>query len=314
MVEQKVTVIATVFNEEDSIELFLESLYAQTRVPDEIVIVDGGSNDRTVELIKKSKVKSKKYRAKVRIIVKSGNRSVGRNNAIKNASYDLIAITDAGCIPHKTWLYQLILAHNKTKADVIAGYYDAKPKTHFEEAIVPYTLVMPDNVDPKNFLPATRSMLLEKKVWEKLGGFNELLSDNEDYEFAKKLKKNNITIEFNKNAKVTWIPQSDIQGFTRMIYRFAKGDAYAGIFRPKVAFIFARYLLGIIFLAYILYSQNYSLLTILYSLFLLYLLWAIRKNKRYVPHGWYYLPLLQVVSDMAVISGTIKGIWDIQNR
>lgn len=310
--EQKVTVIATVFNEENSIESFLNSLCTQTRLPDEIVIVDGGSTDRTIELIKNFKFQISNF--KLKIIIKKGNRSVGRNTAIQNSSYDLIAITDAGCIPHRDWLHQLLLAHKKTKAPVIAGYYDAKPKTHFEEAVIPYALVMPDRLNAQTFLPATRSMMIEKKAWESLGGFDESLYDNEDYAFAQKLKKNNIAIEFNKNAKVTWIPRSNIHGFIKMIYRFAKGDAYAGIFRPKVVFIFIRYLLGLALLAYILYSKNYLLFTILYSLFLFYLLWAIFKNKHYVPHGWYYLPLLQVVSDVAVISGTIKGIWDTQNR
>ena len=43
--------ITTVYNEEDSIVEFLESLKGQTRLPSEIIIVDGGSKDRTFEMI-----------------------------------------------------------------------------------------------------------------------------------------------------------------------------------------------------------------------------------------------------------------------
>ncbi len=43
----RVSVIATVLNEAGSIDLLLDSLAGQTRPPDEVVIVDGGSSDGT---------------------------------------------------------------------------------------------------------------------------------------------------------------------------------------------------------------------------------------------------------------------------
>ncbi|MBM3707301.1 MAG: glycosyltransferase [Actinobacteria bacterium] len=46
-----VSFITTVFNEEKSVLLFLESLVSQTLMPEEIVIVDGGSDDNTLNLI-----------------------------------------------------------------------------------------------------------------------------------------------------------------------------------------------------------------------------------------------------------------------
>ncbi|MEO1443715.1 MAG: glycosyltransferase, partial [Chloroflexota bacterium] len=42
------SVIATVYNEGDAIHRLMQSLCKQTRPPDEIVIVDGGSTDNTV--------------------------------------------------------------------------------------------------------------------------------------------------------------------------------------------------------------------------------------------------------------------------
>ena len=47
----RVSVIVTVFNECASIERLLDSLAAQTRRPNEVVICDGGSRDGTAELI-----------------------------------------------------------------------------------------------------------------------------------------------------------------------------------------------------------------------------------------------------------------------
>ncbi len=47
----QVSVIVTVYNERDSIGRLLASLAEQTRLPDEVVICDGGSNDGTVDVI-----------------------------------------------------------------------------------------------------------------------------------------------------------------------------------------------------------------------------------------------------------------------
>ena len=48
----KVSVIATVLNEGPAIRRLLDSLVAQTRAPDEVVIVDGGSSDDTVSILR----------------------------------------------------------------------------------------------------------------------------------------------------------------------------------------------------------------------------------------------------------------------
>ena len=45
------SLIITVFNEEKSIVEFIESLNTQTVYPNEFIVVDGGSKDRTVQLL-----------------------------------------------------------------------------------------------------------------------------------------------------------------------------------------------------------------------------------------------------------------------
>jgi glycosyltransferase involved in cell wall biosynthesis len=47
----KTSLITTVYNEQNSISDFLKSIFEQTLLPDEIVIVDGGSKDQTVQMI-----------------------------------------------------------------------------------------------------------------------------------------------------------------------------------------------------------------------------------------------------------------------
>lgn len=103
----------------------------------------------------------------------------------------------------------------------------------------------------------------------------------------------------------------------RKIYRDAKGDAKTKIWlfsgngrashNIEVLSIFGRYIAGIILL---LLSINNLLLLYLLFLAVLYCFWAFRKvNSEY--REWstsLWDPVLQVTSDMAVMSGFIKGI------
>ena len=78
----KVSLICTLKNEEFSAKVLLDSLLSQSRLPHEIIIVDGGSIDRTVEIINSYIQKG----APIKLIIKGGaNIAQGRNIAIKNA-------------------------------------------------------------------------------------------------------------------------------------------------------------------------------------------------------------------------------------
>lgn len=303
---KKVSIICTTFNEEATIELLLSAIARQTYVPDEVIICDGNSVDETPKIIRK--FASLHPRLHIQLIVKKGNRSVGRNAAILASKADLIAITDAGCVPQQDWLEELLRKYAHTHAPVVAGYYKGVPQSNFQEAVVPYALVMPDRVNEKKFLPATRSMLLEKGVWDALGGFDEQLTLNEDYPFAKKIATAGYQIAFAKKAVVGWFPRKDITEFSTMIARFAQGDAEAKILRPKVALLFFRYMLLMISVLLILYFTNWKNAALyLLVLFVLYSIWAVQKNQKYVKKGWYWLPVLQYTADVAVMWGTIKG-------
>lgn len=308
----KVGFIATVFNEEKTIDGFLQSLLAQTKTPDEIVIIDGASTDATFSKLKAfvSLYKQKHKNVVFEVATKKGNRSVGRNEAIKRINTDLIAVSDAGCLLDKNWLLTITKPFFQNKdVDVVAGYYKAKAKTVFEKSVVPYTLVMPDRVNPKNFLPATRSMAFTKKIWKEVGGFDKKFSHNEDYVFANRLKEKNASIVFEKKAIVFWLPRKNFRSLFTMFFRFAFGDAEAGILRIKVMLIFYRYILALYLLSLYLLSERLPYLFLVVGMTLVYVLYAIYKNFRYVRtvEAFYLLPLVQLVSDIAVITGTILG-------
>lgn len=302
----KISVVVTVLNEAEMIGVLLLGLISQTYPPSEVIIVDAGSTDFTVQLIKVFQKNHPNFPLK--LVVKKGNRSVGRNFGIKLAKHNWIAITDAGCMPHADWLEKLVQKATQTKAEVVAGYYEAAPKTAFQAAVVPYMLVMPDKVNPAYFLPATRSMLIKKQAWEKVAGFNEKLVLSEDYDFAHKLERAKFKFAFTKDAKVSWWPIETLKDFYQTVSGMAEYDARARITRIKSYLIFCRY--AIFLLLAIVFFYPHWLLCVAFVVITAstYSLWAMWKNAQYLDSGWYYLPILQVVSDLAVMAGTIRGI------
>lgn len=302
----KIGFITTVLNEGRTIELLLDSIISQTKKPDEVIIVDGGSSDNTLELIKKHKINKL---LNVKVFSKSGNISKCRNFAVRKSACDIIAISDAGCVLDKNWLKHITSPFKDKVVDVVAGFYKGLPKTNFERSLVPFVLVMPDKAKV-DFLPASRSMAIRKKAFENVGGFSEKLDQGEDYDLAKRLKKRRVKIVFEKKAVVGWIPRSNIISAFKMFYKYAFGDIKAGNVRIKAIFIFIRYLFVLFSLLAARFVSTEFLITLFLLYFPIYSCWAIVKNYKYVKNlsALFYLPLIQYTSDFAVMGGTLSSL------
>jgi len=96
-----ISVIVPSFNEEANIAQCLVSLSHQTlaRTDYEIIVVDGGSTDRTCEI-------ARKY-ADMVFIQKSKKVGGARNDGAEAAKGEIVATTDADCILPPDWLEQI---------------------------------------------------------------------------------------------------------------------------------------------------------------------------------------------------------------
>lgn len=294
----QITVVITILNEQGTLPELFNALETQSRKPDEVIIVDGGSTDSSQELLANWKPKfSFKW------IVAKGNRSVGRNTGIQRSKSEIIAITDAGCRPSKDWLKYLVRPLESGLCEVVAGYYKPVSHTAFEQAASCYMLVMPESVSPESFLPATRSMALLKTTWKKVGKFPERLSHNEDYVFSNAVKKAQAKIIFVREAVVSWYPPKDWGSFLKQVGRFAYGDMESGIVRPKVLTIFLRWTLLLAILMF-----RFQLFV---ALLALYCFWAYMKNSKHVQSlsAVRILPLMQVSTDFVVMGSSLAGFW-----
>ncbi|MBI4097671.1 MAG: glycosyltransferase [Candidatus Levybacteria bacterium] len=303
----KISFITTVLNEEETIEGLLEGLKLQSKLPDEVIIVDGGSRDNTLSVI--SNFQFPISNKKIKIIQKKGNRSQGRNTAIKNSSGDIIICTDAGCIPDKDWIKNITKEFEDKEIDVVAGFY--KPKTNgiFEKCLSTYTCVMPDKIDPDNFLPSSRSIGFKKSVWDSVK-YPEWLDTCEDLYFSRELKRRGFKFAFAKNAIVYWRQKKNLlQAFFQLL-GYAIGDGRAFYIRPQVPLVYLRYFFALYFLFLSILERSLWGILILIALFLAYILWSIKKNYRYLgdKKAFIILPALQITADVAVVLGTTFGL------
>jgi glycosyltransferase involved in cell wall biosynthesis len=306
--KNKISLIVSVLNEEQTIELLLDAIVSQTLQPDQVIIVDGGSRDQTVRLAKSYSKQIAHLTVKT---LPNSSRAVARNWAIAHASYDLIAITDAGCIPQPTWLAKLFQRYQETHASIVGGYFYGLPETPLQQAIVAYTLPTPNRMQEQTFVPATRSVLLTKQAWQEAGKFNETLTTSEDFILFYRAKAIGISIALAKEALVAWLPRKKLSEFSQMIFEFAEGDIVAGVVRPKVQLLFGRYFLVTAAISWMILVRKTTMIQLIPILGLwltIYLGWAIWKNWKYAPEGRHWLPILQLIADVMIMTGSVSGM------
>ena len=225
---QGISLILTVFNEEDSIIPLLTSVSGQTHKPDEVVIVDAGSTDRTRELINNFK-KANGKKLPIRLIMERGaNIPRGRNVAIKNAKHDLIFSADAGTIFEKRWIEKLLKGFNEGCDIAVGEYVPAKPGSLAEEVI---STRFPDfsNVNSGNVIPSNRQAAYRKKVWDAVGGFPEELVRADDNVFFSIARQKGFKFYFTREAKVYWHTRARLSTCLRLAFRDSKSEGFFGI-------------------------------------------------------------------------------------
>jgi glycosyltransferase involved in cell wall biosynthesis len=311
-----ISVIATVLNEGQSMHGLMQSLLAQTRPPDEVVIVDGGSRDETAQI-----VQSYADRLPLRLLVEPGcNISRGRNVAIQAAQGDIIAATDAGVRLHPGWLQAITdpLLNDPT-CTVACGFFQADPHTVFEAAMGATVLPLAAEIDPDKFLPSSRSVAFRKSAWEAVGGYPEWLDFSEDLVFDLRLKLTGARFVFVPQALVYFRPRGSLRAFYKQYYQYARGDGKADLWRKRHAIRYATYLLAAPLLALLSLGVHpaFGLLFVPGAFYYLYTPYRrLPVILRLLPHverrdGLYaalLVPIIRVVGDLAKMIGYPAGV------
>ncbi len=310
-----VSVICTVLNEGPALQKLLDSLAGQTRPPDEIIFVDGGSTDNTTAILKDY---AAAHHLPLQVIVAPGaNISRGRNTAIQAAAGPIIASTDAGVRLHPRWLEELLQPFQAdTATAVVSGFFVPDSHTAFEVAMSATVLPALSDLNPTTFLPSSRSIAFLKSSWQAAGGYPEWLDFCEDLIFDFRLRDQAGPFAFAPQAVAYFRPRGTLRAFYKQYYQYARGDGKANLWRKRHAIRYLTYLVALpllLILAVLVSPWWLGLGLILGGLGLFYTpyrrlpaLWGqLSWGQKIQTIGW--VPVIRLTGDMAKMIGYPVG-------
>ena len=220
----EVSLIIPVLNEESSIELLVSSIQNQTRVPNEIIFVDGGSTDKTIEIIESFSSADSSFK-----LVKAGQATPGRgrNIGVENARYKWIAFTDSGIRLDPDWLDILVKVVEKNDSiDIVYGNCEVRIENFFEQCAT-FAYVSPRQFKDGEWWrgPFIASSLLRREVWESVGGFPDIRAA-EDLIFMEAVEKAGFKIDYAPRAKVIWQLRPDITSTFQKFVLYSKHNVW----------------------------------------------------------------------------------------
>ncbi|HUP28116.1 MAG TPA: glycosyltransferase [Chloroflexia bacterium] len=319
--QQPVSLIMTVRNEAHSLPRLLDSIIAQTRLPDEVVIADGGSTDGTQQI-----VRAYADRLPLRLVeVPGANISQGRNAAIREAHHSIIAATDAGVVLEHEWLEALAAPLSNEAIDVVAGFFVPEARSTFELAMGATVLPALQDIDPVRFLPSSRSVAFRKSAWQDVEGYPEWLDYCEDLVFDLNLRAAGKRFVFAPGAVAHFRPRSSLRTFFRQYYLYARGDGKADLWRKRHAARYTAYTAGPALAAWSV-RHRHSMLgkVVLLASFITGALYCRRPWARLFPKlgplplaskvsAVLLVPLIRVTGDLAKMAGYPIGVlWRIR--
>lgn len=196
-------------NNEKTLDKCLYSITSQEYPDIEIIIVDGYSRDRTIEI-------AKKYTDK--IYFDKGLLGSARQTSIEKSTGKILALFDSDIIiPHKNWLKNSVKYFN----------YSDKVSTVWPINIAPlngsltsrlyfnhWRVIIEDRIKNKRGIYGGGNSLFKKKCIEEIGGIDRLIHWGEDFDLAQKLK--------NKGYQVIFIDDPLYHNTMRSLKEFTK--------------------------------------------------------------------------------------------
>lgn len=195
---KKVSLILTTYNSEENLKRTLDSIEMQDYPLIEVVIKDGGSTDRTLDIIKTYEEVSK-YTVKWSTGQDSGIYDA-MNQGYPMASGEIIAFFNDLFLEVSvvSKMVQMIEAH----PDCVGAHADLVYAT--DEKVVRYWRMGPQKSLYLGWMPGHPTLFLKKEIYEKYGLYNPEYRIAADYEFMIRFLKD-------KNNRLAYLPETIIR-------------------------------------------------------------------------------------------------------
>jgi succinoglycan biosynthesis protein ExoA len=238
-----ISVLIPCRNEERTIEQVLEALHRQTFPAEriEVIVADGRSTDGTRDKIESF------ARAHPGLVVRwvdnpGLSAPAGLNAALRAARGETILRMDAHAIPDPDYVEQCVGALKRSGCDGVGGGIIIQPggrgvvaraiaaavANPFATGGVRYRSGgVEGEVDTVPFAAFRRD------VFRRMGGFNERVPVNEDYEFNYRVRAAGGRIFFSPAIRSRYIARGDLVALTRQYYFYGRQKAVMLSFHPK---------------------------------------------------------------------------------
>ncbi len=215
-----ISVIVAARNEENFLEKLLEILINQNYQNYEVIISNDRSTDSTQEIIEEFSKKSSIL--KFITIEKESEKFVGKKNAlneaIKISSGEILAFTDADCLPSKNWLKEINRMY-ENDVDIVAGYSPliSQKNNSFLNKIKNLERSSVFAVTAGSFFwhwgitCTARNFSYRKSIFEKVNGFSSIshIRSGDDDLMLQKISK------FSKKMKFMFSPDSFVPSYDK---------------------------------------------------------------------------------------------------
>ena len=197
-----VSLVVAVRDQAEALKRLIASIYHQSKKPDEVIFVDAGSRDETVELLRRICAENAAFRLiEARRVLPSHARNIG----VANANFDWIAFTDPSHRLEPDWLAKLIeIAHGDPETGVVFGNFDPETDSFFKQcAAIAY---LPNKTPHENGArrgPFITSSLVRSDVWHAVGGFPDL-PVAEDLIFVEEIERKAFKVKSAPKAIAHW--------------------------------------------------------------------------------------------------------------
>ncbi len=259
---RKISVIIPIYNEEKYISKCLDSIiesnYDKNKM--EVLLVDGGSVDKTVDIIKKYQKKYPFFRLfyNPKKIV-----PVAMNIGIKEATGEYIIRLDAHSSYPKDYFSKLIYWHKKLDADNVGGVVitEVKNKTLTSNAIknvlsdkLGVGSAFRSGVDEIKEVDTVPFGCYKKEVFDKIGLYDERLVRNQDIELNKRLKKNGGKIYLIPEIKCTYFARETFKDLAKNNFNNGLWNILTAYYTNSLNSLSLRHFIPLLFILSLLFS------------------------------------------------------------
>ena len=272
-----ISVLCPVLNEEKYIENVLKHFINTLPKEKEIFIIDGGSTDRTLEIVRSW---SEKY-SNIFILHNSDKYvSFALNQGIKISKGDPIIRLDAHTVYDSNYYEEILKTFKHTGADIVGGPMRAIGNTSFQKVVAYCTSsvfgIGNSKIHSENFKGETDHVYLgswRRNLFDDVGYFDEQLKRNQDDEFHYRSKSKGKIIFLNPEIISFYYPRSSIKSLINQYFQY-------GLYKPLVLWkvksaVKVRHIIPSLFVLYLislyfLYMPYYFAVLILYIIILFY--------------------------------------------